>query len=82
VRIDFHKDVADRGVTDYNIGGKKLINMFCGELSNMMCLYSIGDGRRKNSVAESRLGHYEVFLNILHYLEPVVTLLVLLSVVF
>jgi hypothetical protein len=47
VRIDFHKDVADRGVTDYSIGGKKLINMFCDESPNMMCLYSTGDGGRK-----------------------------------
>jgi hypothetical protein len=27
----FRKDVASRGVSDCNTGGKKLINVFCGE---------------------------------------------------
>jgi hypothetical protein len=45
----FREGVAGRGVTDYNIGGKKLINVFCGERPNVMCCASTDDGRRKAS---------------------------------
>jgi hypothetical protein len=39
--------VAGRGVTDYNIAGEKLINVFCGERPNVMCCASTGDGGRR-----------------------------------
>jgi hypothetical protein len=39
--------MAGRGVTDYNIGGKKLITVFCGERANVMCCASVNDGRWK-----------------------------------
>jgi hypothetical protein len=38
--IDFRKDVAGRG---YNIGGKKLINVFCSErISIIIYIISVG----------------------------------------
>jgi len=43
----FREDVSGRGVTYYNIGGKKLINLFCGERPDVMCCASTDDGRRK-----------------------------------
>jgi hypothetical protein len=46
LRIDFCKDMAGRGVTDYNIGGKKLINVFCGECPNMKCCASADEVRK------------------------------------
>jgi hypothetical protein len=45
--VVFRKDVAGRGVTYYNIGGKKLINVFCGERLNMMCCATADDGGKK-----------------------------------
>jgi hypothetical protein len=58
LRIDFCKDVAGSGVTDYNIGGKKLINMFCGECQNVMCCASIIDGGRKIIVTSCHIELY------------------------
>jgi hypothetical protein len=46
----FRKDVAGRGVTYYNIGGKKLINVFCGERPDVMCCASADDEARKTSL--------------------------------
>jgi hypothetical protein len=40
----FRKDVADRGVTYYKTGGKKLINVFCGERPKVMCCARADDG--------------------------------------
>jgi hypothetical protein len=40
----FRKDVASRGVTYYNIGGKKLMNVFCSERPNVMCCANADDG--------------------------------------
>jgi hypothetical protein len=54
LRIDFRKDVAGRGVTDYNNGSKKLINVFCGERPNVMCCTSTSDDGRK-TVTSSKL---------------------------
>jgi hypothetical protein len=42
----FLEDVAGRGVTYYNIGGKKLINVFRGKRPDVMCCASADDGRR------------------------------------
>jgi hypothetical protein len=45
--------MAGRGVTDYNIGGKKLINVFCGECPSMMCCASVDDGGSKTEHVRS-----------------------------
>jgi hypothetical protein len=45
----FREDVGGRGVTDYNIGAKKLINVFCGERPNVMCCASADNGGRKTT---------------------------------
>jgi hypothetical protein len=47
LRMVFSKDLAGRGVTYYNAGGKKLINVFCAERLDVMCCASADDGGRK-----------------------------------
>jgi hypothetical protein len=46
LKINFRIDVAGRGVTDYNTGVKKLINVFCGERPNVMCCTSIDSSNK------------------------------------
>jgi hypothetical protein len=41
------KYMVGRGVTDFNIGGKKLMNVFCGERPNVIC-YANADDRGMN----------------------------------
>jgi hypothetical protein len=61
---------AGRGVTDYIIGGKKLINVLCGECPNVMCCDSTGDGGRETNLCGTAVyvSMHPWYKYILHFL--------------